>query len=115
MFGKAVRVLLCLLALLLLEAGLSSEVPATRSRIHTTDCPAGALRHLTSANRFDKAKIKRKGRSYGQLQGLFRYEQLVRMQAEKIGMDWRLLSAIIWHESQFNEAALSPMEARQVA
>jgi membrane-bound lytic murein transglycosylase F len=110
MFGKAVRVLLCLLALLLLEAGLSSEVPATRSLIHTTDCPAGALRHLTSANRFDKSRFK--GRSYGQLQGLFRYEQLVRLQAEKIGMDWRLLSAIIWHESQFNEAALSPMEAK---
>ena len=112
MFGKAVRVLLCLLALLLLEAGLSSGVPATHSHTSATDCPAGALRHLSSANRFDKSRFKRKGRSYGQLQGLFRYEQLVRKQAEKIGMDWRLLSAIIWHESQFNEAALSPMEAK---
>ena len=93
MFGKAVRVLLCLLALLLLEAGLSSGVPATHSRTSATDCPAGALRHLSSANRFDKSRFKRKGRSYGQLQGLFRYEQLVRKQ-------------------QFNEAALSPMEAK---
>lgn len=113
MFGKAVRVLFCLLALLLLEAGLSSESRTAQPVVAATDCPASALRHLTSANKFDKVILPRRaGRSYGQLQGLFRYEQLVRKQAEKIGMDWRLLSAIIWHESQYNEAALSPMEAK---
>ena len=115
MFGKAVRILCCLLALLLLEAGMSSKRPTAGIRMEdaTANCPVLALRHLSTANSFDKVAVPRRvGRPYGQVQGLYRYEQLVRQQAAKIGMDWRLLSAIIWHESQYNEAALSSMEAK---
>lgn len=116
MFGKAVRIIICLLALILLEAGMSSERPTAGGSLDVGpqgDCPALALRHLSNANRMDPAvRRKANARHYGQMQGLRRYEELVRKQAAKIGMDWRLLSAIIWHESQYNEVALSPMEAK---
>lgn len=115
MSGKAVRFIVCLLALLLLEAGLSSirQKVCSRSASALADYPAVTLRFLSPANCGDKASLRRiRGQRYGQMKGVRRYESLLRRHAERIGMDWRLLSAIIWHESQFNELACSPMEAK---
>ena len=47
-----------------------------------------------------------------QVNGLSPYDGIVKNHAQRIGMDWRLLSAIIWQESQYNVAALSPMSAK---
>ncbi|MBR1539284.1 MAG: transglycosylase SLT domain-containing protein [Bacteroidales bacterium] len=115
MSGKAVRFIVCLLALLLLEAGLSSHRQTTSERFISAsrDYPSASLRFLSPANCGDKATLRRiRGQRYGQMQGVRRYEELIRRQAQRIGMDWRLLSAIIWHESQFNERACSPMAAK---
>ena len=43
---------------------------------------------------------------------LSRYDKLIREAADSIGWDWRLLSAIIFHESRFNNNAVSPKGAR---
>lgn len=40
-------------------------------------------------------------------EALNQYEPLLRLYAEKIGWDWRLLAAIVYHESRFNHAAQS--------
>ena len=40
-------------------------------------------------------------------EALNQYEPLLRQYAEKIGWDWRLLAAIVYHESRFNHAAQS--------
>lgn len=48
----------------------------------------------------------------GPVQGLSPYDDLIRRHAERIGMDWRLLSAIIFHESQFNIDAMSNRSAK---
>lgn len=41
-----------------------------------------------------------------------RYDFLLKKYAERIGMDWRLLAAIVYHESKFDEQALSPVGAK---
>ncbi len=44
-------------------------------------------------------------------QGLLRYEPLLRHYAGQIQWDWRLLGAIVYQESRFNEQALSSQGA----
>ena len=41
-----------------------------------------------------------------------KYDYLIKKYAAQIGMDWRLLAAIIFQESKFNEQALSPVGAK---
>lgn len=48
----------------------------------------------------------------GLVQGLSPYDDLVRRHAARIGMDWRLLSAVIFHESQYKLDALSNRAAK---
>ena len=48
----------------------------------------------------------------GPVSSLSPYDDLVQRHAARIGMDWRLLSAIIFHESQYNIDALSNMSAK---
>ena len=48
----------------------------------------------------------------GRVQSLSPYDDLVKLHARRVGIDWRLLSAIIFQESQYNMDALSPMEAK---
>ena len=43
---------------------------------------------------------------------LSRYDFLLKKYAQRIGMDWRLLAAIVYHESKFNERAVSPVGAK---
>ena len=60
--------------------------------------PADALRFLHDTNKKEKR--------------LSRYDFIVKKYAAAINMDWRLLSAIIWQESQYNSLAHSPMSAK---
>lgn len=41
-----------------------------------------------------------------------RYDGLIRQAADDIGWDWRLLSAVVYHESRFNKDAVSSKGAR---
>ena len=48
----------------------------------------------------------------GPVDALSPYDDIVRRHAARIGMDWRLLSAIIFHESQYNMDARSNRDAK---
>ena len=89
------RIVACVLALFLLQTGCLRE---RRTPVDTGACPAAALRWLTSPNRKERK--------------LSRYDFLIRKYAGRIGMDWRLLAAIIFQESQFNEDAESNKSAK---
>lgn len=88
------RIVVCLLALLLLQgACLRVRRPADAG-----GCPAASLRWLTTPN-LGERKISA-------------YDFLIRKYAGAIGMDWRLLAAIVYHESKFDERATSPVGAK---
>lgn len=89
------RIVVCLLALLLLQEG------CLREQLQSDDagaCPAAQFRWLTTPNRSERK--------------LSHYDFLLKKYAAGIGMDWRLLAAIVYHESKFNERALSPVGAK---
>ena len=94
---RLLRIIVCLLVLFSLQ-GLRTcgRVPVATSV--ESGCPAAALRWLSDGNRKERR--------------LSHYDFLVRKYASLIGMDWRLLSAIIYHESKFDERALSPVGAK---
>lgn len=90
------RIIVCVLVLVLLQ-GFSDC--AYRSRPYDEGvCPAASLPWLTPHN----AKERR----------LSRYDFLLKKYAQRIHMDWRLLAAIVYHESRFDERALSPLGAK---
>ena len=88
------RIVVCLLALLLLRGTIQHE----RRPADAGGCPAASLRWLTTPNRGERR--------------LSPYDFLIRKYAAGIGMDWRLLAAIVFHESKFNERATSPVGAK---
>lgn len=100
---------MCLLAALVLEACLLPETVQYEDL--SSRYPADGLRHLSIANSRDRVRVRR-GRSYNQMAGLKRYAELMQSNAGRIGMDWRLLAAIIFQESQFNEDAESNKSAK---
>lgn len=90
------RIIVCVLVLVLLQ-GFSDC--AYRSRPYDEGvCPAASLPWLTQHN----AKERR----------LSRYDFLLKKYAQRIDMDWRLLASIVYHESKFDEQALSPLGAK---
>lgn len=89
------RIIVCLLALLVLQEGCLRERQPSDD---AGSCPAAELRWLTTPNRSEN--------------NLSRYDFLLKKYAAGIGMDWRLLAAIVFHESKFNELALSPVGAK---
>lgn len=42
------------------------------------------------------------------------YDHLIRQEAQKEGLDWRLLSAIAYHESRFDNTVVSPRGAKGI-
>ena len=109
--SSILRFLVCLIAACLLQAtpllqGASEEVTAPQY-------PADALRHLTVANCRDIVVAKGPvGRHYSLSHGFKTYAGLIHKYADPIGMDWCLLAAIIFQESQYNEAAESSRSAK---
>lgn len=95
MHSRWFRILVCLIVLFSLQGLRSCERQQLRDE---GACPALSLRWLTQHN----AKERR----------LSRYDFLLKKYAQHIEMDWRLLAAIVYHESKFNERALSPVGAK---
>ena len=88
---------MCLLVLLTLEGFLSCG----RSRTATAaegECPTAALPWLRDGNRQERK--------------LSKYDFLLKKYASRMNMDWRLLAAIVYHESKFDELATSPVGAK---
>ena len=94
-FRRILRFTACLLVLLTIQAATTGRTPDRYDA--ESSYPAGALRYLTDGNRGGT---------------LSPYDDLIKRHAARIGMDWRLLSAIIWNESQYNERAHSNMSAK---
>lgn len=59
--------------------------------------PAGAIRYMHDSNQGERH--------------LSSYDWLVKRYAKRRGIDWRLVSAIIWHESRYDPGAYSSMGA----
>ncbi|MBQ3743429.1 MAG: transglycosylase SLT domain-containing protein [Bacteroidales bacterium] len=106
---KILRFTLCLLVAGLLQAapllqGASEEAAEPQY-------PADALRHLSTANVYDVVTGP-VGRHYSLSHGLKTYSELIHKYADPAGMDWSLLAAVIFQESQFNELAESNRSAK---
>ena len=95
--SRVIRIVVCLLVLFSLMGLRSCGRPAPEASFDGS-CPAAALRWLRDGNRRERK--------------LSRYDFLLKKYAARIGMDWRLLAAIVFHESKFNERALSPVGAK---
>lgn len=106
---RILRFTLCLLVAGLLQAapllqGASEEAAEPQY-------PADALRHLSTANVYDVVTGP-VGRHYSLSHGLKTYSELIHKYADPAGMDWSLLAAVIFQESQFNELAESNRSAK---
>jgi membrane-bound lytic murein transglycosylase F len=91
------RILVCLVVLFSLQ-GLHTCSRSVEPAAAEGACPAATLRWESTHNAGERR--------------LSRYDYLLKKYAARIGMDWRLLAAIVYHESKFNEQALSPMGAK---
>ncbi len=99
-FACALAVLFLLKALALMSRPLHADVTGVGA-----DYPAAVFKFLAEDNRMDWALPRRVGR-------LSPYDPLVKKHAGAVGIDWRLLTSIIFHESKFDAAACSPMGAK---
>lgn len=90
-------IVVCLLVLFSLQ-GLSTCQRVEPAAAAPGGCPAAAFRWLHEGNRNERK--------------LSKYDFLIQKYAAQIGMDWRLLAAIIFHESRFDERATSPVGAK---
>lgn len=106
---KILRFTLCLLL-----AGLMQATPLLQGASEEAaepQYPADALRHLSTANVYDVVTSP-VGRHYSLSHGLKTYSGLIHKYADPAGMDWSLLAAVIFQESQFNELAESNRSAK---
>ena len=106
---KILRFTLCLLL-----AGLMQATPLLQGASEEAaepQYPADALRHLSTANVYDVVTGP-VGRHYSLSHGLKTYSELIHKYADSAGMDWSLLAAVIFQESQFNELAESNRSAK---
>ena len=106
---KILRFSLCLLL-----AGLMQATPVLQGASEEAaepQYPADALRHLSTANVYDVVTGP-VGRHYSLSHGLKTYSELIHKYADPAGMDWSLLAAVIFQESQFNELAESNRSAK---
>ena len=106
---KILRFKLCLLL-----AGLMQATPLLQGASEEAaepQYPADALRHLSTANVYDVVTGP-EGRHYSLSHSLKTYSELIHKYADPAGMDWSLLAAVIFQESQFNELAESNRSAK---
>ena len=106
---KILRITVCLLAACILQA--TPQLQGASEEAAEPQYPADALRHLAAANEFDVVTGP-VGRHYSLSHGLKTYSELIHKYAAKGGIDWSLLAAIIFQESQFNELAESSRSAK---
>ena len=103
------RFILCLIAACLIQA--TPAIEGASEEGGEPQYPADALRHLAAANAYDVVTGP-VGRHYSLSHGLKTYAGLIHKYADPAGMDWCLLAAVIFHESQFNESAESNRSAK---
>lgn len=106
---KILRITVCLLAACFLQA--TPQLQGASEEAAEPQYPADALRHLAAANEFDVVTGP-VGRHYSLSHGLKTYSELIHKYAAQGGIDWSLLAAIIFQESQFNELAESSRSAK---
>lgn len=78
-----------------------------------------ALRHinrwiaeLTASERFNRMQKRYLAGKPVSLTVISKYDNLLRQKADSIGWDWRLLAAVVYHESRFHSDATSHKGAR---
>ena len=78
-----------------------------------------ALRHinrwiteLTASERFNRMQKRYLSGKPVNLTSIPQYDNLLRQNADSIGWDWRLLAAVVYHESRFHNNATSHKGAR---
>ena len=78
-----------------------------------------ALRHinrwiteLTASERFNRMQRQYLSGKPVNLTSISQYDNLIRAAADSIGWDWRLLAAVVYHESRFHNGATSHKGAR---
>ena len=78
-----------------------------------------ALRHinrwiteLTASERFNRMQRRYLSGKPVNLTSISQYDNLIRAAADSIGWDWRLLAAVVYHESRFHNDATSHKGAR---
>ena len=78
-----------------------------------------ALRHinrwiteLTASERFNRMQRRYLSGKPVNLTSISQYDKLIRAAADSIGWDWRLLAAVVYHESRFHNGATSHKGAR---
>ena len=91
------RVVVCLLVLFSLQ-GLRTCDRTVDPASEEGACPAASLYWMHRKNVRERR--------------LSRYDYLIKKYADRIDMDWRLLAAIVYHESKFDEQATSPVGAK---
>lgn len=80
-------------------------IPVTRGR-HVTPAEEDEVLHRTL---MEKYALGERPMNPG---AISQYDAIIRQAADSIGWDWRLLAAVIYHESRFNNGAQSAKGAR---
>lgn len=70
------------------------------------------ITELTASERFNRMQKRYLSGKPVNLNSISRYDQLIKNVADSVGWDWRLLSAVIYHESRFHNDATSHKGAR---
>lgn len=107
MSNKSIVRFICAFVLLIVLKGSALMLRPLHADVtgSAADYPAAVFKAMAEDNRMDLTFPRRVGR-------LSPYDPLVKKHAAAIGLDWRLLTSVIFHESQFNAEACSPMGAK---
>ena len=70
------------------------------------------ITELTASERFNRMQKRYLSGKPVNLTSISPYDNLLRQQADSIGWDWRLLAAVVYHESRFHNDATSKKGAR---
>lgn len=94
-----------LAALLLLIPAGRAPVPSQEDAVLQRTLMERQDDHFWMQRRFFRSKKV-------DLSAISQYDALIRQAADSIGWDWRLLAAVVYHESRFHNDATSPKGAR---
>jgi hypothetical protein len=70
------------------------------------------ITELTASERFNRMQKRYLSGKTVSLTSISQYDNLLRQNADSIGWDWRLLAAVVYHESRFHNDATSHKGAR---
>ena len=70
------------------------------------------ITELTASERFNRMQQRYLSGKPVSLTSISQYDNLLRQKADSIGWDWRLLAAVVYHESRFHNEATSSKGAR---